>query len=206
MCSCPDGISRCKHVEALLFGLAFRLDERPELLFTLRGVQIEELVALVRPRRALRSVDAIPIADVGEIDRHNILRATFLAMHRAVGGLTPCPVLVLVDGNAAPPFPCPAETVVGGDGICISIAAASIVAKVTRDRIMTALAAEHAGYGWETNVGYGTREHCAALLRLGPTPHHRRSFAPVRNALNPNEIDAATRVTQDALPWGEAIP
>ena len=68
---------------------------------------------------------------------------------------------------------------------------------------MTALAMEHPGYGWETNVGYGTAAHCAALTRLGVTAHHRRSFTPVRNALNPNEIDVATRVNQDAFPWGE---
>ncbi len=166
----------------------------------------EEMLAALRAMEAAgRACIGVGIASVAEIDRHNILRATYLAMHRAVAALDPCPILVLVDGNAAPPFPCHAETVVGGDGLCISIAAASIVAKVTRDRIMTELAAENPGYGWETNVGYGTPQHCEALARLGATVHHRRSFAPVRNALNQNEIDAPTRLNQDALPWGPPI-
>ncbi len=143
----------------------------------------------------------IGIASVEEIDTINILQATFRAMGRAVAELTPAPALVLVDGNRAPTLPCPAEPIVGGDAKCLSIAAASIVAKVVRDRIMTELASLHPGYGWERNAGYGTREHCAALLRLGPTPHHRRSFAPVRNVLNPRTLDAATRATQDAPSW-----
>src|SRR3546814_2322066 len=126
-----------------------------------------------------------------------------MAMHRAVVAIAPCPILALVDGNAAPRLPCPVETVVGGDRLCLSIAAASIIAKVTRDRMMTGLAVDFPGYGWETNVGYGAAEHCAALVRLGATAHHRRSFAPVRNVLNPHEIDVTTRVTQDALPWGD---
>lgn len=164
----------------------------------------EAMFDAIQDMRGCGTVDVgVGIADVAEIDRHNILRATFMAMHRAVTALAPCPVLVLVDGNMAPPLPCAAETVIGGDRLCISIAAASIVAKVTRDRLMTALAMAYPGYGWETNVGYGTAEHCSALTRLGVTAHHRRSFAPVRNALNPNEIDVATRVTQDAFPWGE---
>jgi ribonuclease HII len=93
------------------------------------------------------------------------------------------PCWALVDGNRAPELPCPVRTVVGGDRLSVSIAAASIVAKVTRDRIMDGLAADFPLYGWERNRGYGTAEHLAALARHGATPHHRRSFRPVAGAL-----------------------
>ena len=122
-------------------------------------------------------------ASAREIDSINILRAALLAMARAVAALGVRPDVALVDGNIAPPLACPVRTIVKGDGLSFSIAAASVVAKVTRDRIMRALAQRYRGYGWETNVGYGTREHGDAILKLGPTPHHRRSFAPVRLAL-----------------------
>ncbi len=122
-------------------------------------------------------------ASVAEIDRLNILAATMLAMRRAILALSVVPDLALIDGNRAPDLPCPARTLVGGDGICLSIAAASIAAKVVRDRIMTALAHRHPGFGWERNAGYPTLEHRAALVRLGATPHHRRSFAPVARVL-----------------------
>ena len=125
-------------------------------------------------------------AGVAEIDRLNILQATLLAMQRAVAALAAPPAAVLVDGNRAPDLPCPAHPMVGGDGRSLSIAAASIVAKVTRDRIMTRLAAEYPGYGWERNAGYGVAAHRAALAALGPTPHHRRSFAPVRDMVDRN--------------------
>jgi len=125
----------------------------------------------------------IGAAGVREIDTINILRAALLAMARAVAALRVCPEIALVDGNIPPPITCTVKTVIGGDGLSFSIAAASVVAKVTRDRLMRALALRYPGYGWETNVGYATREHGEAILRLGPTPHHRRSFAPVRLAL-----------------------
>ena len=128
----------------------------------------------------------IGMAAVDEIDALNILRATLTAMARAVAGLGVTPALALVDGNREPALPCPVKCVVGGDGKSLSIAAASIVAKVTRDRIMAGLAADHPGYGWERNAGYGTAEHKAALARLGVTPHHRRSFRPIRNMLSPD--------------------
>ncbi len=121
----------------------------------------------------------VGIAEVGEIDRLNILQATLLAMQRAVAALGQVPEAALVDGNIAPKLAMPARTVVKGDSRCFSIAAASIAAKVTRDRIMERLATEHPGYGWERNAGYGTAEHRVALERLGITPHHRRSFAPI---------------------------
>ncbi len=122
-------------------------------------------------------------ASVAEIDRLNILQATFLAMARAFGGLGGRPDSALVDGNRLPALPIPAQAVVGGDGRSLSIAAASIVAKVTRDRIMAGLARRHPGYGWEHNAGYGTKAHRDALARLGVTPHHRRGFAPVARIL-----------------------
>ena len=123
---------------------------------------------------------AVAEASVEEIDRINILQATYLAMRRAVQALTEQPEVVLVDGNRAPPhLGCRAETIVGGDAHSYSIAAASIFAKVTRDRYMHALALTYPGYGWETNRGYGSQQHLEALSLLGPTPHHRRSFAPV---------------------------
>jgi ribonuclease HII len=129
------------------------------------------------------AVIGIGAASVREIDTINILRASLLAMQRALRALGVMPDAALVDGNVAPALPCPVTTVTGGDARSLSIAAASIVAKVTRDRLMRLLAARYAGYGWETNAGYGTRRHHAALATLGVTIHHRRSFAPVRLAL-----------------------
>jgi len=124
----------------------------------------------------------IGAASAGEIDRHNILQATFIAMRRALLRLGAAPAIALVDGNQKPPLPCEVRMVVGGDGLSLSIAAASVIAKVTRDRAMRRLALRYRGYGWETNVGYGTEAHRAALGTLGPTPHHRRSFAPLQLA------------------------
>jgi ribonuclease HII len=134
--------------------------------------------------RALWSCARIGVgaASVGEIDRINILRASHLAMVRAVAALGVAADIALVDGNMAPPLPCAVKTVVKGDALSLSIAAASVVAKVTRDRIMHALAPRHPDYGWGTNVGYATREHAAAIARVGVTRHHRRSFEPVRLA------------------------
>lgn len=119
----------------------------------------------------------VGIAEVAEIDRINILQATFAAMARAVAPLGPDHVLV--DGNRAPRWHYPTTTIIGGDGRCLSIAAASIIAKVTRDRIMERLEADFPGYGWAANKGYGTPEHSAGLDRLGVTIHHRRSYAPI---------------------------
>lgn len=127
----------------------------------------------------------IGMASVEEIDRVNIRRATHLAMMRALGALNVKPDLALIDGNDAPALPCASETLIGGDGISVSIAAASIVAKVTRDRMMRRLHVEHPGYGWDTNKGYGTQAHLAALKRFGVTGHHRKSFAPVYQMLCP---------------------
>ena len=122
----------------------------------------------------------IGIAGVDRIDRDNILGATLWAMRAALDDLPSAPAYALVDGNRMPDLPCPAETVIRGDARCLSIAAASIIAKAARDRIMRNLSEQYPGYGWERNMGYGTAEHSAAIGRLGVTPHHRRSFRPVR--------------------------
>lgn len=122
---------------------------------------------------------------VAEIDALNILQATYLAMTRAVEALGAEPAHVLVDGNRLPRWRWPATAIVGGDGREPAIAAASIIAKVTRDRIMADLDDAHPGYGWAANQGYGTAAHAQALLKLGATPHHRASFAPVRAVLAP---------------------
>lgn len=122
----------------------------------------------------------VGIASVEEIDEINIYWARMLAMTRAVEALGAEPAWVLVDGNACPKWQRPSKAIVDGDAKCRSIAAASIVAKVTRDRMMARWAAEYPGYGWETNRGYGTPEHYRGLKALGLTPLHRRSFAPVR--------------------------
>ncbi len=133
---------------------------------------------------ALRACGAARIgigaASVAEINRLNILRASLLAMARAVGRLPTIPDLAIVDGNMPPTLACPVRCVIGGDGLSLSIAAASIVAKVTRDRAMTRLAARCPGYGWETNAGYATPPHRAALRALGATRHHRSAFGTVR--------------------------
>jgi ribonuclease HII len=122
----------------------------------------------------------VGMASAEEIDQLNIFWARMLAMSRAVDALGFDPAMILVDGNRCPRWDRPSVAIVGGDGKCRSIAAASIVAKVTRDRIMAEHALDHPGYGWERNKGYPTPEHQQALKRLGPTPLHRRSFAPVR--------------------------
>lgn len=133
----------------------------------------------------LRRVAIIGIgaASVGEIDRINILQASMLAMARAVGRLARQPDVALIDGNRAPKLACRAVTLVKGDAISLSIAAASVVAKETRDRAMVQLDARYPGYGWARNAGYPTAAHRAALGVIGLTRHHRRSFGPVRALL-----------------------
>ena len=126
---------------------------------------------------------SIAHATVEEIDDINILRASHLAMERAVAGLGDVDH-ALIDGNMIPRgLTVPATTIIKGDGCSVSIAAASIVAKICRDRIMWDLAQQFPGYGWETNAGYGSKSHISALQNLGVTPHHRRSFKPVHNML-----------------------
>ena len=121
----------------------------------------------------------IGAASVREIDALNILRATLLAMRRAVDALPVRPDHALIDGNRVPMLGCAATAIVQGDARSLSIAAASIVAKVTRDRLMQRLAARYPAYGWDSNMGYGAPAHQAGLAQAGVTPHHRLSFAPV---------------------------
>lgn len=124
-------------------------------------------------------------ASVEEIDRLNILQATFLAMKRAVEALQEKPAMAIIDGNQMPKdFPCRAQTVVKGDARCMSIAAASIAAKVYRDRLMRALAQKYPGYGFEKNAGYGTKAHIDGLKKYGVTPEHRKSYRPIKAFLN----------------------
>ena len=125
----------------------------------------------------------VGIAEVGEIDDVNILQATLNAMGRALNGLEGTPDIALVDGNRPPKLPCEVQCIIKGDALSLSIAAASIVAKVTRDRMMVGLAEDYPGYGWERNAGYGTKAHQQGLERLGVTPHHRKSFKPIINIL-----------------------
>ena len=138
-------------------------------------------------RAALRAVlddcaeIGVGIASVAEIDALNIHWATMLAMERAVAALPRACDHALVDGNRLPRWSQPATAIIGGDALCLSIAAASIIAKTVRDAIMAELCPQHPGYGWRRNKGYGTAEHAEGLRTLGPTLHHRQSFGPVRD-------------------------
>lgn len=152
--------------------VARRINDSKKLAPARREALFEAIIA--------HALVGIGDATVEEIDRFNILAATHLAMRRAVDALPERPAAALVDGNSLPKLGCPAAPVIGGDAKVIEIAAASIIAKVTRDRLMGRLAEANPGYGWERNKGYGTAEHSAAIGRLGVSPHHRRSFAPIR--------------------------
>ena len=141
---------------------------------------------LTAKRREALFNEVMACADVGiaeasveEIDTLNILQATFLAMHRAVENLTETPAHLLIDGNQKPKIDIPTTTIVKGDSLSLSIAAASIIAKVFRDRIMADLAKSFPDYGWETNAGYGTAAHREGLDMVGVSPHHRKSYAPI---------------------------
>lgn len=139
----------------------------------------EELALAIRAC----AIVAVGLAEPAEIDQINILQATYLAMRRAVAGLGQPPAAALIDGNSAPAdMPCPVETIIDGDAYVACISAASIIAKVERDRMMTALCAQYPGYAFARHKGYGTPEHQRALAELGPSPIHRRSFKPVRLA------------------------
>lgn len=127
----------------------------------------------------------VGIVEASEIDRINILQATLKAMREAVLALAATPDVCLIDGNQAPKVPCQTRTIIKGDQRSVSIAAASIIAKTVRDQIMRDLDAEFPGYAWASNKGYGARVHMDALKDLGPTPHHRFSFAPVAAARKP---------------------
>ena len=153
--------------------LAGLLDDSKKLDVRQRGVAYAAL-------RASTAEIGVGAASVTEIARMNILQASLLAMRRAVLQLQVPPDLALVDGNQAPALPCPVRCCIGGDGLSLSIAAASIVAKVVRDRLMARLAIRYPTYGWARNAGYGTALHRAALHRIGACRHHRMGFGTVR--------------------------
>jgi ribonuclease HII len=142
----------------------------------LTALQRLRLAPLIRRRAVAVGLGA---ASAREIDRWNIYHATTLAIRRALGRLAAAPDHVVLDGRAIRALGVPHTAIVGGDGCCYSIACASIIAKVTRDRVMKALAKRYPTYGWERNVGYSTPKHLAGLAAAGATPHHRRSFVPV---------------------------
>lgn len=178
----------------------------PKGLNDSKQLSAEDREALVP--RILEMAIAVGVgeASVDEIDLINIRQATHLAMARAVRALAVAPLFALVDGNDAPALPCPCDTIIDGDARSVSIAAASIVAKVTRDRMMTALHDAHPGYGWVTNKGYSTEGHIEALNRLGPCAHHRRSFAPVHRLLYPDASPTRPQemVQPEPLPEAQA--
>ncbi|RAP40068.1 ribonuclease HII [Rhodovulum viride] len=147
---------------------------------TLTAHRREVLAAEIRARAAV----GLGEASAREIEELNILQASHLAMCRALAALPAPPDLALIDGNSLPrALPCRGIRVVKGDARCLSIAAASIVAKVARDAVMVELAQQYPGYGWDHNAGYPTKEHLRALRDMGVSPHHRRSFKPVYNIL-----------------------
>ncbi|MPZ57307.1 MAG: ribonuclease HII [Rhizobiales bacterium] len=150
-------------------------------------------------RICARAEVAVAFASPARIDRDNILRASLWALARAVAALPLKPKLVFVDGRDRIDCCCDCEAVVSGDAIVASIAAASIVAKVTRDRLMARIGAAHPGYGFERHMGYSVPEHFAALDRLGPTVHHRRSFEPVARAWG-DPADGAGAAVPSVLP------
>ena len=143
---------------------------------------------------------AVAFGSPARIDRDNILQASLWALARAVAALPVRPNLVFVDGRDRINVPCDCQAVISGDALVSSIAAASIVAKVTRDRLMKQIGAAHPGYGFERHMGYSVPEHFAALNRLGPTIHHRRSFAPVTALLGGTVLDSAAADLPLALP------
>ena len=161
----------------------------PEGLADSKKLTLKKRTALEAAIRQHAVAVATGMATVREIDRLNILQASLLAMRRALEVLHPTPAFSLIDGNRLPDaLPCPAQTVIKGDSRSASIAAASIIAKVFRDRLMTQLHQDFPAYGWDRNAGYGVAHHLAALDLVGASPHHRRSFAPVAKVLAKNRL------------------
>ncbi len=164
---------------------------RPKGLADSKQLSAEAREELALAVRACASV-GVGMASPAEIDQINILQATYLAMRRALAALPQRPAALLIDGNSAPDFGFPTETIIDGDAHVACISAASIIAKVERDRIMAELCARHPGYAFAKHKGYGTPEHQEALARLGPSPIHRLSFKPVRLAVEHRMLRAAS--------------
>ncbi|GAA6119466.1 hypothetical protein Acidovoranil_15690 [Acidovorax sp. FG27] len=213
--SLPEQVSLAWHPPGLVAGVdeagrgplagpvvaaAVILDERQPIQGladskTLTAARREKLYDEIRAKALCCSVAQ---ASVGEIDDINILQATLLAMQRAVQGLRLRPVRVLVDGNRLPLLDVPADAIVKGDALVQAISAASILAKVTRDRWCAQLHAQYPQYGFAAHKGYGTAEHLAALREHGACPEHRRSFSPVAQVVQVSQITQVTQVTHDA--------
>ncbi len=176
-----------------------------------RGIDDSKAMTAAEREKVLAKIErssivGVGVASVHEIDQINILQASLLAMRRAVMAMPVCPRAILVDGNKLPyDLPCPARAIIDGDAISRSVAAASIVAKVVRDRIMDALAQSYPGFGWDHNRGYSTPDHKDALNRLGVTPHHRRTFASVRIALG-EQIESTDRQLNLLIPQEDWPP
>lgn len=157
--------------------------------YDLDSLDDSKRLSAARRERLVPMIEAQAIAytvvfvDIEEIDRVNILQATLNGMQRAVESLDPAPQRAMIDGNRAPPLSCEVETVIGGDRLIASISAASILAKVYRDRLMLSMHEKYPDYGFDRHKGYPTAHHLACLKTLGPCPIHRRSFAPVRKAI-----------------------
>lgn len=180
------------------------LERRPRRLKGLTDSKLMTAEARERLDREIRGMAQIGLgaASAREIDRINIFQARMLAMRRALAALPVAPETVLVDGNQAPSFGCRVETLVKGETKSLSIAAASVVAKVARDRLMHELSRRYPGFGWQTNVGYGTDAHYVGLMRCGLTPHHRRSFEPIKSVFSDRERWARWRFD----PWCGPAP
>jgi ribonuclease HII len=178
---------------AVLFRSARHIPDGLDDSKRLRPERREELWVEIRETATI----GVSVVPVEEIDRINIFQATMRAMAEAVAQLGGAPEVVLVDGNRAPPLTQRTVTVVEGDRLCPSIAAASIIAKVTRDRLMCQLADGFPLYGWQNNKGYGTQAHAEAILAHGVTTHHRRSFAPIRAAMEGRDVPISPAMSPD---------
>lgn len=182
---------------AVILPPATTSDQAVALLARLHGVRDSKLLSPARRERLLASIEAVA-AGIGigevtacEVDDLGLGTANREALRRAVRALPQPPGFLLLDAFLLPGNPTPQRAIVRGDRVCLSIAAASIIAKVTRDRALVALDADYPGYGFGQHKGYGTRDHQAALQRLGPCPHHRRSFAPLRAFANIKPVGGA---------------
>jgi len=168
---------------AVLFDQASLSPDLAQALNDSKKLSVKKRESLI-DRIKEESIWAVGNASVAEIDQYNILQATYLAMTRAVQGLTQKPDFVLIDGNKIPPaLNIPARAIVKGDALSCSIAAASIIAKVTRDHHMAELAKDYPHYGWDKNAGYGVKHHQDGLAHYGITPHHRKSFKPIKKIM-----------------------
>lgn len=168
---------------AVLFDQASLSPDLAQALNDSKKLSVKKRESLI-DRIKEESIWAVGNASVAEIDQYNILQATYLAMTRAVQGLTQKPDFVLIDGNKIPPaLDIPARAIVKGDALSCSIAAASIIAKVTRDHHMAELAKDYPHYGWDKNAGYGVKHHQDGLAHHGITPHHRKSFKPIKKIM-----------------------